>query len=347
LVFLIYRYRFSTKARRTRARLERLSELPVHRAQLYKDYDTTHGLSQLVRAHIHTVNEFDEDGNTALKIILGRRCAGVVDSETMVLLLEAALPFDVVTGEPYPIDLDKPGWAEVVQHDDATLVEAVGTVLEKYPSNIRDLTSAVDAKGRCCLDIASPTCKTLMLRRLYLHGRYEVQQGPPEHRSSTSAVYFAKDHVEMLHDTSANDARLDGTQRGDECPLVALKFMKYRDQFEREIGIRARGVFDNGFVLDCIRSYDGDALDSTNVNFRKDAILKGYGEYPYCVVMEAGSMSLKRLIDNQNVAGKDWDAIRTCTKQIAKAVQHIHERGIAHGDLKGRENLYSYFILVC
>jgi len=46
-------------------------------------------------------------------------------------------------------------------------------------------------------------------------------------------------------------------------------------------------------------------------------------------------MSLKRLIDNQNVAGKDWDAIRSYTKQVAKALQHLHKRGVIHGDLKG------------
>ena len=72
--------------------------------------------------------------------------------------------------------------------------------------------------------------------------------------------------------------------------------------------------FENSYVLDYIRCYNGDAQDEANVKFRKNAILKGYEEYPYCVVMKAGTMSLKRLIDNQNVAGKDWDAIRSCTK---------------------------------
>ena len=93
--------------------------------------------------------------------------------------------------------------------------------------------------------------------------------------------------------------------------------------------------FENSYVLDYIRCYNGDAQDEANVKFRKDAILKGYEEYPYCVVMEAGTMSLKRLIDNQNVAGKDWDAIRSCTKQVSKALHHLHERGVIHGDLKG------------
>ena len=98
-------------------------------------------------------------------------------------------------------------------------------------------------------------------------------------------------------------------KNSDHSPSITLKFMKNRDQFERETGIRAMCKFENSYVLDYIRSYNGNAQDEANVKFRKDAILKGYEKYPYCVVMEAGTMSLKRLIDNQNVAGKDWDCL--------------------------------------
>lgn len=309
--------------------------MPVHRALLHGDYDTVNGLLPLIRANLGTVNELDEDGDTALKIILSHKCKGAVDSEAVVLLLEATLPFDSITGEPSPVDVERPGWVDAVQHDEATVVKAVNKVLEKYSSSIRDLACAVDAKGRSCLDIACPTCKTMMLKKLYLHERYEVQLGPPEHRSATSAVYFAKDHINMVDNNVPCEEGSHTIKNRDHSPSIALKFMKNRDQFERETGIRAMCKFENSYVLDYIRCYNGDAQDEANVKFRKDAILKGYEEYPYCVVMEAGTMSLKRLIDNQNVAGKDWDAIRSCTKQVAKALHHLHERGVIHGDLKG------------
>eukprot|EP01042_Synura_sphagnicola_P018850 gene18850-23842_t len=72
-------------------------------------------------------------------------------------------------------------------------------VLNKYPHRVGELTDALDKKGRRCLDIASPNCKQLMLKKLYLHGRYEVNPGPPEHRSATSAVFFAVDHEDSVH----------------------------------------------------------------------------------------------------------------------------------------------------
>eukprot|EP01042_Synura_sphagnicola_P036879 gene36879-biopygen32729 len=106
--YLIYRDRFSAKAKKTRARLERLSELPVHRALLGGDTVYNNDFTELVRANLATVNEKDEDGDTALKIILSHKCRGVIPMEAMVLLLEESLPFDTITGELLPVDANRP-----------------------------------------------------------------------------------------------------------------------------------------------------------------------------------------------------------------------------------------------
>jgi len=84
---------------------------------------------------------------TALKIILSHKCKGAVDSEAVVLLLEATLPFDSITGEPSPVDVERPGWVDAVQHDEATVVKAVNKVLEKYSSSIRVPKSLLQNKG--------------------------------------------------------------------------------------------------------------------------------------------------------------------------------------------------------
>ena len=174
------------------------------------------------------MNELDEDGDIALKIILSHKCKGAIDSEAVVLSLEATLPFDFMTGEPSLVDVERPGWVDAGQHDEATVVKAVTKVLEKYSSSIRDLACAVDAKGRSCLDIACPTCKTMMLKKLYLHERYEVQLGPPEHRSATSAVYFAKDHINMVDNNVPCEEGSRTIINRDHSPSIALKFMKNR-----------------------------------------------------------------------------------------------------------------------
>eukprot|EP01042_Synura_sphagnicola_P036758 gene36758-biopygen25616 len=189
-----------------------------------------------------------------------------------------------------------------------------------------------------------------MLKKLYLYGRYEVKPGPPEHRSPISAIYFATDHLELVTSPSfvtsqstmeVREANHEGEydhveedSEDNKRANLALKFMKHRDQFDREIHTRVQCRFDDRYVLGFIRFYDGDSKDARHVAFRKDAILKGYEEFPYCMVMGAGSRSLKRLVDHQHVAGQDWEAIRNLTKQITKAVEHVHEKGIIHGDLK-------------
>jgi len=87
----------------------RLSELPVHKSPLGVDQENIPNLRSLVRANLDTVNEKDAEGDTALNTILFNKNEVTVNSETVVLLLEAALPFDVYTSEQSPVDLDKPG----------------------------------------------------------------------------------------------------------------------------------------------------------------------------------------------------------------------------------------------
>eukprot|EP01041_Mallomonas_annulata_P001451 gene1451-2794_t len=68
--------------------------------------------------------------------------------------------------------------------------------------------------------------------------------------------------------------------------------------------------------------------ESYNELFRKDAILNGFGDYPYCMAMEAASQSLKRVIAHERTAGIAWDDIKSLIKSLAVCVQHLH------GDLK-------------
>ena len=50
--------------------------------------------------------------------------------------------------------------------------------------------------------------------------------------------------------------------------------------------------------------------------------------------MDVADQNLKKLIDQQNICGKEWDDIRNITRQIAAALEHIHSKGIVHGDIK-------------
>jgi len=317
-------------------------------------------VARVVREGLATVNELDLDDHTALTIVLARKHRIPVTTDIVCMLLEKSLPFDPVT-EEYVSPVHHHcghGWFEAVQQEELYIVDAVGLILEKYQHLAAELAHAVDGKCRRCLDIASPRCKNKILRKLFLHGRYELQPGAPEHRSATSLVVFAIDNKCALDENPLSEEisthperqsirrsnrRLDNlsmtsisSHASTEHDHVALKFMSNREQYLREVNARLIFNLDDRYVLSIQHHYDGDSSDSDNVAFRRDAQVKGYGDYPYCVVMEAGNLSLKSLVDKQYFAGLDWDMIRGMTKQIAIALQHLYKRGVLHGDIKGR-----------
>jgi serine/threonine protein kinase len=57
-------------------------------------------------------------------------------------------------------------------------------------------------------------------------------------------------------------------------------------------------------------------------------------QYQYCIVMPAADRSVKAIIDSEHIAGRDWDAIRNIAVQMIKALGHVHEKGLIHGDFK-------------
>ena len=67
---------------------------------------------------------------------------------------------------------------------------------------------------------------------IYIFRRYEIKTSlkQPLHQSSTCVVHLAYDHE-------------------DKRRLVALKFMKHRDHFARELRVRAKGLFHSDYVV--------------------------------------------------------------------------------------------------
>jgi len=147
-------------------------------------------LLSFVLEHIHTVNEWDYDKDTVLNIIFTDKARIPVGVDVIAALLENALPFDRSTFEQVEESVHKFGWVHGVQQEDQNVVDAVGLVLDRFQERALDLAKAEDEKGRRCLDIASPACKIKILKKLYLHERYDLKPGPAEHRSATSMVIF-------------------------------------------------------------------------------------------------------------------------------------------------------------
>ena len=203
-----------------------------------------------------------------------------------------------------------------MQREEAFAVQLVERILTAHKDKSDTLSYSTDIFGRTHADIASAKCKLVLNRFRYLHERYDLKLGPPEHKSKLSLIKFA------IERTSSH------------VKPVALKFINSRVHFLREVQSRSIGGFNSDFVIDLLKAYDGDSEDPDDVLFRQDAIFKGFSEYPYCVVMEVADHNLKKLIDQQSICGKEWEEIRSITRQLATALEHIHSKGIVHGDVK-------------
>ena len=79
---------------------------------------------------------------------------------------------------------------------------------------------------------------------------------------------------------------------------VALKFMKHKEQYIREVEVRSQASFSDEYVINVIRTIDGEE------EYDMDFINKGFDDYRFLIVMTAGDRSLAAVIASENIAGR-------------------------------------------
>ena len=161
------------------------------------------------------------------------------------------------------------------------------------------------------MNIASPKCKKAILSCIYFFKRYEIiTLTQPHYQTKTSLVHLAIDH-----------------DSDDASKMVALKFLRHRDHFLREVEVRSAGGFNDEFVINTLRIHDSDE----DPVFREETISKGIVKFPYCLVMTVGERNLADVMVKEHIAGRDWAEIKVMMTQIACAAgstptHNIHSR---------------------
>ena len=56
----------------------------------------------------------------------------------------------------------------------------------------------------------------------------------------------------------------------------------------------------------------------------------------YCAVLQRAEHSLRHVIDNEHIARLDYQAVFNIALQLAQSLQHLHEKGFVHMDIKPR-----------
>ncbi|GBG27377.1 Leucine-rich repeat-containing protein 9 [Hondaea fermentalgiana] len=169
------------------------------------------------------------------------------------------------------------------------------------------LMKAEDGGGRTLRSLALTNKNTKEWAKKYgtYLNRYNVVEGPPVHESKTCAVHYATD-------IKTNK-------------LVALKIMRDKHQYEREISAREVTVDGEDLLKGCMKLLDRD-----------DPAFATLLDRERCLVMPQGSRSLFEAINTERFAGRDFLKIRAIAHKIALAIKNLHDSGRIHGDIKPR-----------
>lgn len=279
--------------------------LPLHSAIdniLHKDI-----ISALVQGYPEAAWVRDMNGQLPIQ-----KSMDSTETESYVsILLQYNLPVDRKTG--LPVHDPDCIWTQMLQTTPPDkYLHAVEATLELVSDLVDDLAGALDKHGRKALDIATPKCKQLIQTHLHFYGRYELKPGPAEHQSATCIVRLAVDY-------------------SDQHRPVALKLMRNRDQFLRELSIRTMGGLSEDYVIGIIRHHDGDEDEKFLAETKRK---KGYDGYRYCLVMSAADRNLAAVLSHEHIAGKDWESIKTIARQITHCLGYMHSKELIHGDIK-------------
>ena len=219
----------------------------------------------------------------------------------------------------------------VASDSNAELLDAVLSSAAAEHADLNILCNQIqDAIGRTMIDLASFSCRKVLQSHLFFFQRYEfLTPNRSEHISDTSMVMLCRDHNTDEDDDDGKDIehkRFDGGAKA----VVALKMMKNKEEFHKEVSTRLNCTLSGMFVVQIVNSFDGDAEAGVAAELDQ----KGFGNYKYCIVMQAAERSLERILAQENIAGKNWPQIKYIFTQIVNCVSHMHSHNLLHADLK-------------
>ena len=236
-------------------------------------------------------------------------------------LVIADLPFDI-DGSTKPMHAFS--WMLIMDGRDIQVndaIEIVKRVFLLHPKLVKELSHFKDLKGRDAFSLAHADIQALMKQFLFFLCRFEFVNDTPVIRTDATVVYLAKDYTSSL--TQNNKSSF---------PVVALKFMKDKADFEKEISTRKTFALDESFVVSILDSFDGDAYGGYQEAISRMSVISGY---MYCIVMSdiSAFRTLKSAMDSDFMFFTNDDNARDVAKKLCTAVAHIAKRGLAHGHL--------------
>ena len=257
----------------------------------------------------------------------GKTCFDLLSANNKLrILIQIELNLSLLEAHDYAL------WFVVVQEDGISNVDLFAKLLAMVEALVLDhptLAAVKDVNNRAAVDVASKPMKLIMQSVLLWHGRYRITEPRPEHISATCFVFKAVDEHTIDKETSQ--------------PMkVALKLMRLKDQFQREISTRDK-EFHQEHVMHILQTYP--EVDSSTFDGRPDEVMdveadatgqltKTNAEKLYLLVMPLADRNLFVALKQERWAGKNMEEVRHVFVQLVHCVEHMHEKGVLHADLK-------------
>jgi hypothetical protein len=198
----------------------------------------------------------------------------------------------------------------------------------------RNLPNAKDKALRTSLDIAKSSYVPEVKQWANTFGcyiyRYKLTEDDPVYKSATCCVYQAIDRCDTIQAESK----------------VALKVVKNSSHMEDEVVARFGNNLDTRYVLPVLRVHVPKGRRDKWIREFSDVLLKAgkiadefVAEEPsedgeFVVVLPWAQRSLDQVMGSERLAATEVMQIVDIVRCIAKAIGHLHESRICHGDLK-------------
>lgn len=201
----------------------------------------------------------------------------------------------------------------------------IETMLDRCMKHVPMLARCKDVHtDREAQTSAGKLCKAAILKRLLFYSRYRIKSGPAEHESATCLVVFAT-QVDVQNVTS----------EGTAASKVALKFMRFKEQYLREIETRSEL---SNFSADsddhivpvlhcCDRATDAAFAAACAADPR-------FANYPFLLVLPAADRCLRDIIDKEDVVLRtktDFSSVKAIFTQLTRCVGSLHGCKCVHG----------------
>ena len=306
-----------------KAHVEMIKVLAAHGAQLDKPLHMTAETKNL-EAVIALINV---GADVSMKNKQGKTCLDLLSAKNkLTVLTKMSLDLSLLQAHNYAL------WFVIVQEDGTSggkVFNKLLTIVETLLSRNSTLAAAKDADGRAAVDVASKPMKLIMQSVLLWHGRYRIIESRPEHISATCFVFKAVDEHTVDKDTGL--------------PIkVALKLMRLKDQFQREISTRDKG-FNHQHVMHILQTHP-QVGSSTFDNWPDEVVdveadgtgqlTKTNAEKLYMLLMPLADRNLFVALKQERWAGKNMEEVRHVFTQLVHCVEHMHGKGVLHADLK-------------